>query len=338
MKDASGNWDDDGIYQGTVLGSKISRANIASVTFQDTLDNAPRMTSDRHADAEDMQGTAWDVSEEQDGSVLAWIEQSAAGEGMYDLFIGAQGGVKGQDCTELFAGYVNTADIDFNNSFDTSQVTSMQSMFAECMELTQLDVSSFDTGRVTDMSTMFAVCVGLTQLDLDEFDTGKVTDMSTMFAFCVGLTQLDLDKFDTGNVTNMSYMFAECGNLEKLNAAHFDVSSLKTYTGMFEGCGTTAKQAGLALGEYILPDSNSRYLTKDDLAGLSKEECRIARNEIFARYGRKFNDEELQAYFDSCSWYEGTVAPEEFDDSVLNGYEKANRDLIVEYEQEMGYR
>lgn len=90
--------------------------------------------------------------------------------------------------------------------------------------------------------------------------------------------------------------------------------------------------------EYVLPDSDSRYLTLDDLEGLSAEECRIARNEIYARHGRRFKDEELQAYFDSCSWYQGTVEPKDFQEESLNDYEFANRDLIVLYEKEQGYR
>lgn len=90
--------------------------------------------------------------------------------------------------------------------------------------------------------------------------------------------------------------------------------------------------------QYVLPESDSRYLTMTDLEGLTKEECRIARNELYARHGRRFDDGELQRYFDSCDWYEGTVAPADFDDSVLNEYEVANRDLIVMYEEEQGYR
>ena len=43
----------------------------------------------------------------------------------------------------------------------------------------------------------------------------------------------------------------------------------------------------------------------------------IARNEIYARHGRKFNDSELQAYFNSKSWYKGTVNPEDFSTSVF---------------------
>lgn len=90
--------------------------------------------------------------------------------------------------------------------------------------------------------------------------------------------------------------------------------------------------------QYFLPTSNSEYLTMSDLEGYSQDDCRMARNELYARHGRRFDDANLQAYFDACDWYEGTVDPEDFDDSVLNEYETANRDLIVEYEKKMGYR
>lgn len=90
--------------------------------------------------------------------------------------------------------------------------------------------------------------------------------------------------------------------------------------------------------QYILPDSASRYLTMEDLEGLTKEECRIARNELFARHGRLFTDEELQAYFNQLDWYQGTIQPNDFDDSVFNEYEVANRDLITQFEEQQGYR
>ena len=86
--------------------------------------------------------------------------------------------------------------------------------------------------------------------------------------------------------------------------------------------------------DYILPDSDSQYITDDDLYDLSESECKIARNEIYARHGRKFNDTSLQEYFDSKDWYEGTIEPEEFDESVLNKYEKKNVKTIAKYETE----
>ena len=89
---------------------------------------------------------------------------------------------------------------------------------------------------------------------------------------------------------------------------------------------------------HLLPDSSIRYLTNKDLEGFTAEMCRLARNELFARHGRKFKDEMLQEYFNACSWYEGTVEPDEFDDDVFNSYEVANRDLIIQYEMDRGYR
>lgn len=110
-----------------------------------------------------------------------------------------------------------------------------------------------------------------------------------------------------------------------------------------DGTSEQPEETGIAPGTasdngYILPDSAIRNLTKADLEGLSAEECKIARNEIYARHGRKFDDEGLQSYFDSCDWYQGTVEPGDFQESSLSETEIANRNLIIEYEKEKGYR
>ncbi|MCR5602531.1 MAG: YARHG domain-containing protein [Lachnospiraceae bacterium] len=90
--------------------------------------------------------------------------------------------------------------------------------------------------------------------------------------------------------------------------------------------------------EYILPYSSELRLYKSDLEDLTKDECRIARNEIYARHGRRFKDEELQRYFDSKDWYEGTIDPDDFNERELSRTELDNLDLIMEYEKEEGYR
>lgn len=87
--------------------------------------------------------------------------------------------------------------------------------------------------------------------------------------------------------------------------------------------------------EYILPYSDTEKVTKADLEYLTKEQCRIARNEIYARHGRRFNDKKLQAYFDKQSWYFGSVEADEFDESVLNSVEKANAKFILKYENKL---
>ena len=70
---------------------------------------------------------------------------------------------------------------------------------------------------------------------------------------------------------------------------------------------------------------------------LTDEELKYARNEIVARYGRKFKTPELAAYFGAKTWYHPTYEPEEFDkkmDSLINAFEKANVNLINKIEAE----
>lgn len=87
----------------------------------------------------------------------------------------------------------------------------------------------------------------------------------------------------------------------------------------------------------ILLCSDEELYTEEDLEqrGLSAWECRIARNEIYARHGKIFQDAELQEYFESMYWYEPS---EDFSEDELNGIERHNLEAIVSYEEKMGYR
>lgn len=90
-------------------------------------------------------------------------------------------------------------------------------------------------------------------------------------------------------------------------------------------------------GDYIFPESDSRYLTDDDLSGYSSDQLELAKNEIYARHGRKFVTPRIADYFNSKSWYEGTVDGDTFDaqTDVFNEYETANIQKIAEKEAEL---
>lgn len=93
------------------------------------------------------------------------------------------------------------------------------------------------------------------------------------------------------------------------------------------------QEAKQSTNDYVIPDSDSRYLTDADLDGLSKEELRIARNEISARKGRKFKDSELSNYFKSKAWYNPTIEPDDFSSDHLNKYEIYNQSFILKAEK-----
>ncbi|MCI9128902.1 MAG: YARHG domain-containing protein [Eggerthellaceae bacterium] len=88
-------------------------------------------------------------------------------------------------------------------------------------------------------------------------------------------------------------------------------------------------------GSYLIPESGTRLLTDRDLDGYDAYYLYFARNEIFARHGRKFQNDDLQEYFNLMPWYTPLIEPEDFDDSYLSDIEKANYEKILEYERAM---
>lgn len=84
--------------------------------------------------------------------------------------------------------------------------------------------------------------------------------------------------------------------------------------------------------EYLIPYSSTQYITFADIANFSTRELVLARNEIFARHGRKFVDETIQAYFNEKSWYQGIYEPEEISFKELTDIEKKNVKFIEKYE------
>lgn len=85
---------------------------------------------------------------------------------------------------------------------------------------------------------------------------------------------------------------------------------------------------------YVLPDSATRLYSADELSGLSDWELYIARNEIYARHGREFQNQDLQSYFNSQPWYTPLYAPEQFDSmGLLSSTEQRNAATILSVEQ-----
>ena len=81
--------------------------------------------------------------------------------------------------------------------------------------------------------------------------------------------------------------------------------------------------------DQLFPQTAERYFTAEDFADCPEDILVLAKNEIYARHGRMFLDREIYKYFLTRMWYEPTYAPEEFDESCLNEYEKANIELLV---------
>lgn len=121
-----------------------------------------------------------DLSNDGDGSVVGWKK-----DGVYKVSTQVEGQnvIFNGDCKKMFADFMQLKEIDFS-MIDTTHVTNLSRMFKECEELEKLDLSGFDTSNVTNMSEMFAVCESLENLNLSSFKTSNVSNMSAMFFDC----------------------------------------------------------------------------------------------------------------------------------------------------------
>lgn len=89
---------------------------------------------------------------------------------------------------------------------------------------------------------------------------------------------------------------------------------------------------------YVLPQSDTHRYTESELSGLDLWGLCVARNEIPARHGFIVDRDDLSAYFNGKSWYEGFLTRKEFQSKVgiLNKTEEANVATILAMEKRMG--
>ncbi len=92
------------------------------------------------------------------------------------------------------------------------------------------------------------------------------------------------------------------------------------------------RPAYAAESDFIFPRSSYELLTEEDVEGCSAYELYLARNEIFARHGYIFVNEDLKARFSSMDWYVPLYPEAEFRWGYLNWVEQANIALIQQQE------
>ena len=150
-----------------------------------------------------------------------------------------------------FCDMGNLQSITGISYLNTSEVTNMVALFANCKKMTNLDLSHFNTSKVTDMTGMFDGCSGLTSLDLSSFNTSKVTKMIRMFYGNRNLRTIYVGNgWSTAAATGSEQMFYNCSNLVGGQGTTYDANHIdKTYAHIDGGPSNpgyfTAKNAGL---------------------------------------------------------------------------------------------
>lgn len=139
----------------------------------------------------------------------------------------------------MFSGCTDLSTIDLTN-FSTSAITDMENLFRDCSGLNDIKLENVDTSNVTTIKNMFYNCSSLSSLDLSKFNLNKITDMSYLLANCSSLVNLNIDGLTTPSVTNMSYAFSNCSGLTSIDLTSFNISfdkSIKTnISHLFDNC------------------------------------------------------------------------------------------------------
>ena len=227
----------------TDFHSDYYKENIVSATFLDNNDIPSNAVE------------SWNVSEDKEhGGVMAWVVQNSEDNTKYDLYIGVDGGViANEDSGWLFFAFLNLANIEFNNNFDTSNVVSMVGMFTYWNTVTQdwkgsilggiIGLNSFNTKNVISMQDMFSG-ISITALDLSNFDTSNVTNMYHMFNNSKNLEILNICGFNTFKVTDMREMFLNTPGLQTIKVGPNWTTDNANTTYMFTNSGVSGVTTG----------------------------------------------------------------------------------------------
>lgn len=124
------------------------------------------------------------------------------------------------------------------NSWDLSNVTTLENVFRGCSALTSvIGLNTWNTINITDMGYMFYGDKELTNIgSLSNWNTTNVVNMSDMFSGCNKLISVEgLSNWDISNVKNMDRMFMNCKAIKtvRMNGRGVKISTMDE---MFLGC------------------------------------------------------------------------------------------------------
>lgn len=113
-------------------------------------------------------------------------------------------------------------------------------------------------------------------------------------------------------------------------AARQDYYDQSSYSGEVQKFLETAREV-TDISNRVEPlyHTDLKYYSAADFADCTPLIIKIAKNEIYARRGYIFKDEDLYNYFYGQVWYQPVIVPGDFDDTVFNQYEKANLELLT---------
>lgn len=260
----------------TLLSGSNFQTKLSAIKEQVTeIEFVNKLPSDAVLNNYEFDVNKWDVSENQDGAIIAYLD------GTKLIIAGNESVVANKNCVSLFDGFkkVETMKLDY---LDVSNVTNMTDMFLDAGQTASTfsitGIENWDTSSVQYFSGMFnragqsstSWSIG----DISNWNTSSATSMSGMFAGAgrdATNFELDLSNWNVEKVAYMNNMFSGAGQNSttwSLDISGWNTTSaLKSTMMMFAYLGDNATPYAIDLSGFDMSGvtnmTNMFYNTKN---------------------------------------------------------------------------
>lgn len=175
-----------------------------------------------------VKGKAIDISEDGDGSVLAYIDNNI----IYcvsdeDVYLNS-------DISYMFDKFINLKRVDLTY-FNFDKIRKANFLFGNCKYLNFIDMDNDTEIKLNEMIGMFFDCQSIIDLNLSMLNTKNVKNFNSLFYNCKNLKNIIINPsiFKTNNVNNFDKMYYNCLSLKtnkNLKATDIKEEKYKLYT------------------------------------------------------------------------------------------------------------
>ena len=233
----------------------------------------------------------------------------------YTLFSSTTTGVY----TEIFANCTNLTSISGIGSLKGA--TDCQSMFNNCGQIEEINISSLDTSAVTNMEYMFSNCTSLKNLVLSGINTSNVKNFYGFISNCTSLSSIDLSNLNTTKGRNkLNFFFYRTSLLSSVTFGSQFYIKPESQSSVGEYGYDTDFGSGRNLSNGIVVDSSITFseLTNEERAGTWERNVNSSYNVTAARVSGGVADEDGEDVAITARW----ATQAETTDRTLKVYKK----------------
>ena len=148
-----------------------------------------------------------------------------------------------QKINNCYNMFYNTSIIQINlSNFDTSEVTTMEKMFYNCIKLIEFNLKYNNLSNLNSMNGIFDNCITLSNISFENIEFIELTSINNIFTELPNLSNIYLSDLNFTRLTSMESAFSNINTNVILNISlnNIDISNVETMNEMFKKCNNLA--------------------------------------------------------------------------------------------------